>query len=389
MFNIDKKNALFIHGVVIANGIPDADNDVLSKEDIKRLNSSYLSHDTDTNHDFLKNNGIEIIENYISKTEETIHDKKVPKGSWLATMMIWDNDLKSQIRQGRLNGFSLASQPNCEIKKEDLFNKRTTYKTYKNVENLTPMFISLVDGAANGYNLEFYSYNAYVTKSKKKEAYNLSDNESNTVVDVTKQFLEYLSNIRQNGDVVANKPESVTVTKAAPPQGGIAPTMQPQQGNAFGQPVSLETINHKLDQLIQVIQGAQQVMKSSSTESVTKSEKDTGEEAKQEKITKSSCKSKTVKKAEEKKNDGTQEPVTSGGGDKDDLEPPVGKDKVEPSSKLDGDTPKKDAKKKAVIKSAAPVTHKDINSTSDAYQENMPKYDFGTNRDALGRPIRK
>ena len=31
MFNIDKKNALFIHGVVIANGIPDADNDVLSK----------------------------------------------------------------------------------------------------------------------------------------------------------------------------------------------------------------------------------------------------------------------------------------------------------------------------------------------------------------------
>ena len=120
MFNIDKKNALFIHGVVIANGIPDADNDVLSKEDIKRLNSSYLSHDTDTNHDFLKNNGIEIIENYISKTEETIHDKKVPKGSWLATMMIWDNDLKSQIRQGRLNGFSLASQPNCEIKKEGI-----------------------------------------------------------------------------------------------------------------------------------------------------------------------------------------------------------------------------------------------------------------------------
>ena len=29
MFNIDKKNALFIHGVVIANGIPDADIAVL------------------------------------------------------------------------------------------------------------------------------------------------------------------------------------------------------------------------------------------------------------------------------------------------------------------------------------------------------------------------
>lgn len=131
MFNIDKKNALFIHGVVIANGIPDADNDVLSKEDIKRLNSSYLSHDTDTNHDFLKNNGIEIIENYISKTEETIHDKKVPKGSWLATMMIWDNDLKSQIRQGRLNGFSLASQPNCEIKKENILTNVQLIKRIK------------------------------------------------------------------------------------------------------------------------------------------------------------------------------------------------------------------------------------------------------------------
>ena len=55
MVKIDKENSLFITGVVIANGVADSDGDVLTKKEIKQLNSSYLSQNTDTNHDFLEN----------------------------------------------------------------------------------------------------------------------------------------------------------------------------------------------------------------------------------------------------------------------------------------------------------------------------------------------
>ena len=405
MVKINKKNALFLHGVVIANGLPDTDNDVLTKEDIRKLNSSYVSHETDTNHDFLKNFGVEIIESYISKTEETVGDKKVPIGSWLVSMMVSDDKLKSNIRQGRLDGFSLASQPDSsgEVNIETLF-KRNTYSDYKDVDALTPTFISIVKNAANKFKFDYYSYETYITKQKEEQP--LSD-ETNGMVELTQKFLDFIQN-NKNQD---NK----AVTKAAPPQGGIAPTMQqaPTQGaGQFGQPITLDTLNHKLDQLIQVMSNGIQPIKSegsgnsdTSSQATSTNTADTGkgsgeitdatetsktkasEEKKGDTLAPKKKKEETVKKAEQKVHDETQEPEGTGGGMNDGMKSSFGKDDVKPSERLYGSDEKGAKQKPSITKSEAPQTHKLENNGSTT--QNKTTYDFGTKRDVLGRPLRK
>lgn len=376
MVKVDKKNCLFLTGVVIANGIKDSDGDVLQKEDIKKLISSYLSQKTDTNHDFLENYGVRIIENYVSKVDETIGNKTVPKGSWICKMMIWEEDLKRAIRQGKYNGLSLASQPDADAEMtEDIFNKRHTYSQFKDVDELTPLFISIVKNPANGFDFDYYSYDTYITKSK-KETKSVSDENETEMSILANKLVDAI--LQQNKalkeDMIVKQAEETaegnSVTKAAPPQGGIAPQQQPAQPQ-MGQPVSLEMINQKLDHIIQIIDGGQQPMKSCGDGKTKKSEDN-------------------LEKAEDKKNDETQEPETDAKDSHNEGKvSPDGKSDVEPSTETEGEVPSNN-KKKHVLKSEAPKTEhvENINSTSNVYNQQEVNPIHGTPRDYLGRPIR-
>lgn len=373
MVKVDKKNCLFVTGVVIANGVKDTDGDILYKEDIKKLISSFLSQKTDTNHDFLENYGIKIIENYVSKVEETIGNKTVPEGSWICKMMIWDENLKRSIRQGKYTGLSLACQPDDDVQVDDVFNKRHTYSQFKDIDSLTPMFISIVKNPANGFNFDYYSYDTYITKSK-MEAKSVSDeNRTEMSILATKlvdAFLQENKTLREGmimkqADTTA---EESSVVKAAPPQGGVAPQQQPTQPQ-YGQPVSLEQVIQKLDLILQILNGGQQSMKSA--EDCSK------------------LKEKDVKKAEDKKNDETQEPETDAKDSHNEGKVSTdGKDDVSPSTETEGDVPSNN-KKKRVLKSEAPKTEhvENINSTSNVYSQQINPIQ-GTPRDYLGRPIR-
>lgn len=387
MVKVDKKNSLFLTGVVIANGIADSDGDILDKKDIKKLVSSYLSQKTDTNHDFLENFGVKIIENYVSEKDETIGDKKVPSGSWICKMMIWDEDLKHAIRQGKYTGLSLASQPDT-TSNETVLNKRHTYKDFKDVEELTPSFISIVKNPANGYKFDYYSYESYITKSKELEVKSVSEEIqeekmqetemsvlANKLVDAILQQNNVLKNAviksdktEENGETVEEKTENKeTVTKAAPPQGGIAP-QQPQGQPQYGQPVSLEMINQKLDHILQIVGGGQQPMKSSENDESNDS----------------------LDKAEEKTNDETKEPEKEEHDNHDTGQVSTdGKDDVKPSTETEGSVPSS-GKKKQVLKSEAPKTEhvENVNTTSNIYTQKNVAPIHATPRDMMGRPIR-
>ena len=79
---------LYVTGVVIPNGLPDAQNDILTKKDIKIIFTKYLEHDTDTMHSYLKNEGVNLLANWISEIPMDFDGKTAPAGSWLATFKI-------------------------------------------------------------------------------------------------------------------------------------------------------------------------------------------------------------------------------------------------------------------------------------------------------------
>lgn len=397
MVKIDKENALFVKGVVIANGIADSDGDILNKEEIKRLISSFLSHQTDTNHDFLQNMGVKIIENYISQTEETISGHKIPVGSWIATLMIWEKELMSLIRQGRLNGLSLASQPDPDLKANftNLLNKWKTYSDCKNLDKLTPTFISIVNNPANKLPFEHFSYDTYITKSKGMEEKNVSE-ETQELSKIATSLIEVLG-AQLNGSPQTNEP----IVKAAPPQGGVAPTMQPQAQNPYAAPQqpqipTMQSIEQKLDQLIQIMSGANQIQKSEEKKEEKEAEKpketpkkEEGTEGKEEngegeEGAKAGDGGEGSVQKEEKKNDETGQPETKEGKASLNQTAPTANNNVQPSSKIEGQNPAGVARQ--VIKSAP--SHTENATVSEPVVQEYVDQSIGTKRDPFGRPIR-
>ncbi len=418
MVKIDKNNALFIKGVVIANGIPDSDGDVLTKKDIKKLISSFLSHQTDTNHDFLQNMGVKIIENYISQTEETIEGHKIPVGSWLADLIVWDKEIISMVRQNRLNGLSLANQPDRDVATDAnyLLNHRKTYSQIKDMDKITPTFISLVEKPANGFPFEYYSYKTYLTKSKGQEEDNVSE-ETKELSKIATSLIEVL------GHQLNGTPNGEAIVKAAPPQSGIAPAMQQPPAQQYAptpqpavEPATMQSIDAKLDKLIQIMSGAGQVQKA---EDPTKKKKVKGDGTsaktsghgertptstpKQEEEVEEGVETETTDLAneggegnspktegndggdtvskEEKTNDETGQPQTKESGASLNQVKPTPNNNVQPSNKLQGQNGGR-----TVVKSAPAQTQ---NSTvSDPVIQSYNTQEIGTKRDALGRPIR-
>lgn len=426
MVKIDKNNALFLKGVVIANGIPDSDGDVLTKKDIKKLISSFLSQQTDTNHDFLQNMGVKIIENYISQTEETISGHKIPIGSWIADMIVWDKEITSLVRQNRLNGYSLANQPDSDVAHDVtyLLNKRKTYSQFKDMDKLTPTFISLVENPSNGIPFEYFSYQTYLTKSRGLEEDNVSE-ETKELSKIATSLIDVLSSQLKSGTSMGDE----AVIKAAPPQGGVAPAPM-QQPYAPPQPAvepaSLQSIDAKLDKLIQIMSGAGQIQKAEDntkkkkvkgdgtsartsghgerTPSTTPKPEETVEETVEEIEEESGVTENSTDLAsdggsdndpktegndgegtvakEEKTNDETGQPQTKESGASLNQVKPTPNNNVQPSNKLQGQTGGR-----TVLKSAPAQTQ---NSTvSEPVMQSYNTQSIGTKRDALGRPIRE
>ena len=87
----------YITGVIIANGIPDSDGDVLTKKDIKIISTKYRDRLTDVMHSRIKNEGVDVIHDWISDTETRIDGQLVPAGSWLADFAVSNTEILKAI----------------------------------------------------------------------------------------------------------------------------------------------------------------------------------------------------------------------------------------------------------------------------------------------------
>lgn len=172
-------NELYVTGCVIPNGIPDHENDVLTKKDIKKIFTKYINRDTDTMHTRIKNEGVEVLANWISEVDKTIAGKVAPAGSWLATFKISNEEIIQSIldsSEDSINGISLGSVSDVAMTQKYWFiNKSITYSDLEDTEKIIPLFISFVDKPSNMFGLEIEDYDVYINKSISEDK-NMSEN---------------------------------------------------------------------------------------------------------------------------------------------------------------------------------------------------------------------
>lgn len=179
-------NELYVTGVVIPNGIPDHENDVLNKQDIKKIFTKYINRDTDTMHTRIRNEGVDVLANWISEADTIIAGKVAPAGSWLATFKITNEEIIQSILDGNITGLSLGSVSDIALTQKFWFiNKSINYRDLDDAEEVIPLFISFVDKPSNMYGLEVMDYNVYINKNA-KEVENMSEqNKTENVGDET------------------------------------------------------------------------------------------------------------------------------------------------------------------------------------------------------------
>ncbi len=158
---------LYVTGVVIANGIPDSDGDILNKKEIKQIFTKYTVQQTDTQHNYIRNEGVDVLENWITETPTVIGGKSVPAGSWLCTTKVTNEDLCNLLLEQKVNSYSLGSTPKSAIL--PVINKGMTYSEVADVEEIQPLFISFVNKGANGYTFEVMSYDCFINKNDKNQ----------------------------------------------------------------------------------------------------------------------------------------------------------------------------------------------------------------------------
>lgn len=177
---------LYVTGVVIANGIPDSQDDCLNKQEIKTIFTKYLNRDTDVMHNRIRNDGVDVLANWISEVDTNINGKTAPAGSWLATFAITNPDLIKAIESGEANALSLGSTTTDGKTPQYWFiNKSKYYRDLKSIEDVNPLFISFVDDGANGFTLEVLNRDEYINKSKNGDKMTETKDNSQDMVSIS------------------------------------------------------------------------------------------------------------------------------------------------------------------------------------------------------------
>lgn len=161
---------LYITGPVIVNGIPDTDEDTLDSVEIRTIFTKYTKHLSDIQHDSIDYEGVDVLANWISNEDTVIAGNTIPAKSWLATVKVTDPETLTAINKNELRCFSLGSVSRDAKTRDAWFiNKRISYHDLKSIDDVIPLRISIVDDGACGFPFEVETREVYINKNKKKE----------------------------------------------------------------------------------------------------------------------------------------------------------------------------------------------------------------------------
>jgi DNA adenine methylase len=102
-----------VTGIVLEPDEVDAQGDTIGPEPIERTAHNFLArYNRETQlgvmHKMFENQGIELVESWVSPHDFSIGTSVVKKGSWLMSVRVKSADLWKRIKQGEINGFSIG-----------------------------------------------------------------------------------------------------------------------------------------------------------------------------------------------------------------------------------------------------------------------------------------
>lgn len=133
-----------ITGVVYEPNIPDSQGDFMDAETIEKTAYDFMENhqNIDIKHDFKANENIKVVENYITKSEETIGDKKVQPGTWVMSVKVNDDTIWEGVKKGDFNGFSMGGSGI----KEEVEDKEAQSSVTKDEKGLFSILKSFFSG---------------------------------------------------------------------------------------------------------------------------------------------------------------------------------------------------------------------------------------------------
>ena len=100
-----------IFGIVLVPEEKDGDKDSYFKEAIREacyeFNKDFMNQSYRHNH-LLTKNQVSIIESYIAPCEIKIGEEVIKEGTWLMRSSIDDEELRKEVREGKIKGFSIG-----------------------------------------------------------------------------------------------------------------------------------------------------------------------------------------------------------------------------------------------------------------------------------------
>lgn len=177
---------LYLTGPVIVNGIPDSDNDTLNSREIRTIFTKYTNHLSDIQHDRIDYDGVDVLANWISEDDTIINGNTIPAKSWLATVKVTDPETLTAVENGELTCFSLGSISSTgKTRRAWFIDKRISYHDLKDMEDVIPLRISLVDKGACGFPFEIEEREVYINKNMEE---NKMANDETTINDTEAKF---------------------------------------------------------------------------------------------------------------------------------------------------------------------------------------------------------
>lgn len=191
---------LYIRGCIIEANKEDSDQDILTKEDIKKININLTSDIYfDIQHNCEPITGCRLIENTIIDYPVSIGGQMINPGSWVGTVEVNNSDLEQLILNGTIKGFSLFSYA----------GGNTTYKEVLDKADVYPLFISFVEYPANHILFEVLDRDSYISKMEDE---NLADEKS--LIDKIKELLNKYEETTTEEEPIVDKEVEESVVDA-------------------------------------------------------------------------------------------------------------------------------------------------------------------------------
>ncbi|SFX84942.1 Putative phage serine protease XkdF, partial [Thermoactinomyces sp. DSM 45891] len=107
-----------VYGPVLVPNEPDHDGDKVNTDKIEEVAHRFVEKYANIDLQHSLNNVGSLVETYITPVDLTFDDVTVPQGSWMLGVRVTDESVWSNVKKGKLTGFSIMGIPQAVMKSQ-------------------------------------------------------------------------------------------------------------------------------------------------------------------------------------------------------------------------------------------------------------------------------